>query len=281
MSTEGTAGGRHVLKRYRSGWRTRAEVAWEIAVLDHLATTGIRVAAAIPARNGDPIQAWSPETAAPRLTLFAFAAGRKPEPPFPPALYWREGRAVVQLHSALDRFVPAPAMARLPLDLTTLFDEPMRRILPRITDADVSRSLRHTADTIRERRAALGTNQLDWGPCQGDLTYDNLHLTDDGACVWDDFDSGGPGWRAIDLQGWAAFEPATRPLGDAFPAGYREARPLSAADVAAAPLLAVADAVRGMEIDVRFHRVERAPVTIPKELARRIAQCATDLAAIM
>ena len=275
-----TSTSRYVLKRYRSGWRTRDEIAWEIALLDHLAASEVRVTPAIPARDGDPIQAWSPETGAPLLVLFAFVAGRKPEPPFPPALYRREGRAVAHLHAALDGFVPGPALTRPPLDLTTLLDEPLALVLPHLTDAATARSLRDTAATIHDRIVALDPGHLDWGPCHGDLTYDNLHLTDDCDFVWYDFDSGGAGWRAIDLQGWAAFDPATRALGDAFLTGYQEVRPLSDADIAAAPLLAVADAVRGMDIDLRFHTAGQDPRAVAAELDRRIARCAADLAAI-
>ncbi len=263
-----TSGGRYVLKCYRPGWRTLSEIGWEIDLLDHLARRGARVALAIRSRNGEAVVPLRAGPDAPLAVLFVFAAGEKPEPPFPPELYEREGRAVAELHAALDTF--RSQHHRPALDLVALLDRPLAHIIPLVTDATSRRELLAAADVLRNRISALAAQGLDWGPCHGDLTFDNLHLTSEGEFVWYDFDSGGPGWRALDIQGWSAFEPAWRPLGDAFVAGYRAVRPLSDANLAAAPLLTLTQDVWGLSLDLRYHVDRQDDRTLDSHLGTAI-----------
>ena len=130
---------------------------------------------------------------------------------------------------------------------------PLAHVIPFVADATLRRELLATADELRRRINGLAAAGLDWGPCHGDLTFDNLHLTGTGEFVWYDFDSGGPGWRALDIQGWAAFDPMRRPRGEAFIAGDCVVRPLRAADLAAAPLLTLAQDIWSLSLDLRYH----------------------------
>jgi Ser/Thr protein kinase RdoA (MazF antagonist) len=65
-----------------------------------------------------------------------------------------------------------------------------------------------------------------------------------------DLDSGGPGWRAADLQGWAAHNPEHREKWEAFLSGYSTIRPVTAADLLAAPYLDLAWDIWGIKIDL-------------------------------
>lgn len=256
-----TTSGRYVLKCYRPGWRTPDEIGWEVDLLDYLDRSGVRVAPAIRGRDGEAIRALGVGPDAPLAVLFPFAPGEKPRPPFPPELYEREGRAVATMHAALDTF--RSSHHRPPLDLAALLDGPLVHVLSFIADAPLREDLLTTADVLRGRIEGLAAVGLDWGPCHGDLTFDNLHLTDDGAFAWYDFDSGGPGWRALDIQGWTVFDPVRQPLGEAFVAGYRTVRPLGEADLTAAPLLTLAQEIWSLSLDLRYHTDQSSDTAVP------------------
>ncbi len=115
---------------------------------------------------------------------------------------------------------------------------------------------------------------LDWGPCHGDLTLDNLHISDDGQVVFYDFDSGGPGWRAGDLPGWAKVHPEISEAemrAQAFLRGYQSIRPLSDADIEAAPYLYLAFEVWGMEINLQNRVLAQGRDAVQLYLASSIA----------
>lgn len=78
--------------------------------------------------------------------------------------------------------------------------------------------------------------ELDWGVCHGDLSLDNLHVTDEGRIIIYDFDLAGLGWRAFDICGvyWWVLQGQPE-MWDAFLRAYTEIRALSDADVAAVP----------------------------------------------
>jgi Ser/Thr protein kinase RdoA (MazF antagonist) len=188
--------------------------------------------------------------------LSGLLPGRKPTPPFTPGLYEREERAVARLHAALDDLRshhPRPA-----LDLRLLVTEPVRLALERLDHDDGAR-LAEVAGGIAGRITTLAAHGLDEGPCHGDVTFDNIHMTGDGQFGWLDFDSGGSGWRAIDLQGWASLEADTTALGAAFRAGYQSARPLPDADWAAAPWLTLAQDVWSTGVELRMRPDRQDP----------------------
>ena len=83
-----------------------------------------------------------------------------------------------------------------------------------------------------------------------DVTFDNIHITKDKEVVFYDFDSGGPGWRAIDLQGWAVFDPIDNPKQQDFVRGYRTIREINVIDIQAAPYLHAATEFWGFALDL-------------------------------
>lgn len=255
-----------VLKLYGAGWRSAEEIRYEIDLLVHLAATGIAVAGPIPGRDGETLRCAVLDGTARDAVCFTYAAGVKPTPPFTPELYYAEGRAAGAMHRACDDF--APAHRRTPLDLEHLLDRPAELVLPLIADPADVRFFTAFVAQVRATIHQLAAAGLDWGVCHGDLTLDNLHVTPDGGIVWYDFDSGGPGWRAIDLPGWAILDEAYGPLRDAFLRGYREVRPLSQADLDAMPFLAVALEIWGLEIDLRRRVLARGEEAVRTYLAK-------------
>lgn len=244
-----TAEGDYFLKVYRADWRSWSEVAYEVELLAHLDARGVAVATAIARRDGQPIGTLRAPEGERRYVLFAAAEGAKPRRPFDEGLYHRFGRATARLHRASNDFTSGHA--RVPLDLGSLIDRPLEAIRPRLARRpDDWTYLSGLAARVRARLGVLAGRGLDWGPCHGDLSLDNVHITPDGRFTFFDFDSGGPGWRACDPYGVLQYATLDRNgFWDAFLTGYREIRPFDGADLAAVPFFVVAQTVWGMGLE--------------------------------
>ncbi len=243
-----TASDAYVLKVYRAHWRSRSEIAYELDVLSHLAATGIPTAPARRRRDGTLIGALRAAEGTRYGVLFAFAEGAKPTPPFTAALYYHFGQATARMHRALDGF--ASAHARVPLDLAYLIDQPLAALRPRLKRRpDDWAFLVRLADKVRARVTALGAVGLDWGVCHGDLSLDNVHVTDGDRFTFYDFDSGGPGWRACEPYGVLQYRPHDN--WEAFLEGYRASKRFGPVEVAAVPYFAAAMGIWGMGNRVR------------------------------
>ncbi len=244
---------RFALKIYGQGWRTEDEVRYEVALLRHLSAKGMRVAApAIRDADDDAVKITDTEIGSRFAVLFEYAPGAKPEPPFTPQLYEAFGRAVAQMHALSDDFTTEHQ--RIPLDLNYLLDAPLALALPLVAKPEDWAFLVDIAAQVQEKITSLARAGLDWGPIHGDATLDNLHVTPNGEIILYDFDSGGLGWRAADLQGWAAHNAEYSSKRKAFQKGYARVRPLNAADLAAAPYLTLAWDIWGLKIDLD-HRI--------------------------
>jgi Ser/Thr protein kinase RdoA (MazF antagonist) len=259
---------RFVLKLYGLGWRAPAEVQWEIDLLQHLFASGVPVAAPIAARDRQSIQS-IPTDAADRLAvLFAYAPGEKPQPPFSIALYEQFGQAIARVHAAADSFVAA--QPRRALDTAVLIDEPMLLTAPLLTNAQDRAWLLALAELVKRRITSYATSGLDWGPIHGDASLDNLHVIDDGTVILYDFDSGGPGWRAADLQGWAVDHAEYLPRWQAFHRGYTHVRPLPEIDRLAAPYLTLAWDIWGLKIELERRVIARGPEQVQAYLGQQL-----------
>lgn len=241
---------RFALKIYGIGWRTDDEIRYELDLLHHLGQNGAHVALPIPpTARAQPLGHLEFEGQVHQAVLFAWAAGEKPRPPFTSSSYYRQGVATATIHRAADGFVSSHV--RSALDLDTLVRRPLASIEDTPGNDEAKATLRAIADRLCSEITHLARNGLDWGPCHGDLTFDNLHHTASGDSVWYDFDSGGPGWRAIDLQGWAAFAPERAHHWQAFLDGYRDVRPLGEEDIAAAPYLHLAQEFWSIQVELQ------------------------------
>jgi Ser/Thr protein kinase RdoA (MazF antagonist) len=231
-----TRGGRYVARVYRARWRTPSEIAYELELLGHLAARGVPVAVPVPARDGTLARTLAAAEGPRQLVVFSYAQGRP--------LAWGEaahcrlaGRLLAAVHAAADGF--ASAHARAPLDLEHLVDRPLAALRPFLAHRPEDwRYLEGLAGRLRARAAAAAAAGLDWGVCHGDFGGGNIHLGEDGTPTVFDFDLCGPGWRACDLAATRSVAMGDKQGGawEAFVGGYAEARPLGAADLAAAPL---------------------------------------------
>jgi len=232
--------GRFILKVFRHGWRTPGEVAYEAALMQHLAACGFPVAPPVARRDGAAVGLLAAAEGPRPAALYPLLEGRPPLPPSD-AVYRQVGQTLATLHGALDSY--APVHPRRALDVWYLAEEPLGWLEPALRDRPADWAfLQRLVQSARERLGALDeTGALAWGPVHGDATLDNLLLMADGRIGVYDFDQSGPGWRAYELQSvfayaWAVQRPS---FWAAIRDGYSAVRPLSAEELAAMPCFVV------------------------------------------
>ena len=246
---------RYILRVYRAGWRTAAEIRYELDLLGHLHRNlppGVAVSTPIPRKDGALFRAVKAPEGTRQIALFSYAPGA------PPAWAGREqiaayGGAVAALHNASDGFTSPHA--RFDVDLDYLVDAPLRSLRPRMQHRATDFTyVQRVAARLRQRLDALG-GDLTWGAGHADLQAKNAHLNTQeasrassrrtgtaGTFTFFDFDCGGPTWRAFDLS-WCRMEAAQAKengLWGAFLRGYRQRRQLSRADQLAVPWFVLA-----------------------------------------
>ncbi|WP_345467399.1 phosphotransferase enzyme family protein [Deinococcus carri] len=237
-----------VLRVYRSGWRSEAEVAWELEFIEGVAAAGVPVSRPLARQHGE-LFGVLPAVEGPRVyAVFEHVSGRLLEPSEADAAAY--GTAAARLHTAADGLDlnSRGGQNRFPLDLDHLITGPLEALRPLLEGSpDLLRELEAIAARTHTRLAALAP-ALEWGLCHGDLHEGNARLGEDGAVRLFDFDCGGPGWRAYDLAvyGWSLAsnsgndpEVAERAW-QAFLAAYQQGRSLGQADLEAIPLFVTA-----------------------------------------
>lgn len=234
---------RFALKVYQHGGRSVEEAAWEHD-LAHSIAARVDVARPIALADGRPVgEVTYPE--GPRaFAMSAWVEGRKPQPPFTDELYHDFGGSIALFHSAADGF---SSLQRRPhFDVESDLDEPLGEVLDQLADKPADRDLiGELGAYTRDHLVGFGEQGVDWGVCHGDVSLDNIHLTDRGV-VLHDFDRAREGWRGGDLTGVSA-----TPHWDAFVAGYRERREIRPVDLESVPWLRVTDLIANL----RFHLV--------------------------
>ncbi|MBA3875032.1 MAG: phosphotransferase [Anaerolineae bacterium] len=247
-----TATNKYILKIYGINWRTQADIQYEVALLEHLAQKGLHIANAIAGKDTRKAYNMVTSKGAQYAVLFEYADGYKPQPPFSNTLYVAFGCAMARMHELSNDF--ATDYKRKSLDLGTIIEAPIKLALPLIENEEDRVFLRKVAQRVIHEMNALQISDLDWGPIHGDATLDNLHVTDDNQIVLYDFDSGGPGWRAADLQGWAYNNTVYAEKWEAFKQGYSSIRRITPHNLEAARYLSVAWLIWGLQIDLE-HRI--------------------------
>jgi len=218
-----------------------ADVASETAFLAYLDRTDIPVAAAIPMRDGSLFtSAFFPEGRRPAV-LFRYAEGRPSQARSSAADARANGVTLARIHDVAGGF--AGDKGRYPLDLNHLLHRPLSAIL---TLEDLSDSVRTgLVDLTRRLSSALAERDgLSWTRCHGDCHGYNAQIALEGPragqAVFFDFDEGGPGYLAYDLEVFlwncVLFGRKDHAFWHAFIEGYRTIRELSHADFEAVHL---------------------------------------------
>jgi Ser/Thr protein kinase RdoA (MazF antagonist) len=231
------AGKTRFIVRAYSARRESSEVAYELALLLHLVSRGVRVSVPLAARDGrheSPIRA--PEGTR-SVALFSYADGAP--------MTWSEaahcrlaGRMLARVHGASDDFV-SPHRRR-GLDVDYLIDAPLRAVQPLLAHRSPDLAyLEMLGSRLRAHLTHKADAGLEWGVCHGDYGAKNVHAGDAGdEATVIDFDFCGEGWRAYDFAPMRRSTQDRREerLWDAFVNGYSDVRPVRTVDLDAVML---------------------------------------------
>jgi Ser/Thr protein kinase RdoA (MazF antagonist) len=243
-----TPDGRYAFKLYRTSEDPRArsleEVAWEQELAVELLGGGLTVPAPVPLTNGDLVgRLDAPEGARP-YALTTWVAGSKPQPPNSDDLYRAFGTLTARFHEVAGRMVSRHA--RSPLEPVDGIGAVAQEVAEQLDGPDRELVLTCAGEAV-QRLGQMVDAGMTWGVRHGDVTLDNLHVTDAGLALHD-FDRSGPGWLIADLTGVQA-----TPHWEAFLSGYQKRRSVTEPDLAALPALQAA----GLIANLQFHLVDK------------------------
>jgi len=237
---------KYIFRIYRANWRSRTDIAHEVAALTHLRDSGVAVSQALRRRDGAHQCTFEAPEGVRHAVLFAFAPGKEisyENGGDVPA--YRYGRGVAAIHNAMEAF--STSYQRAALDLNHLVGAPLRHIEPFMARRRADwEYLQRLADKILDAFNRVPLDSLQYGFCHGDFNGGNAHVTDGGELTFFDFDCCGPGWRAYDI---AVFRWSARVVEkeeerwEPFLNGYRNVRELKQVDLDVTPLFVGARAI--------------------------------------
>lgn len=266
-----TDNNKFVLKIYGRDWRDLDSIKWEVDLVNHLNSKDVLVPKVIKDKIGNHINTFNNHF----CVLSEFAAGTKPQSPFSMDQYFLFGKTIGIFHNESDDF--KSPFKRRDIDLDYLINNPVKLASSFLkSDQELTEMLLDASGSVK-RKIVENSKGLDWGPVHGDATFDNLHFTEDNKVVLYDFDSGGMGWRASDLQGWAIGNKDFGLKHDAFIDGYKSVRNLNNIDIEMSPYITTAWEIWGLEVELNNRIINKGEAEVQKYLAKQI-QVISDLA---
>ncbi|NJN60785.1 MAG: phosphotransferase [Coleofasciculaceae cyanobacterium RL_1_1] len=167
----------YIARVYRHGWRTRAEILYELEALRHLQARGMKVAAPILRRDGELIGELDAPEGVRYLVLFDYAEGEEPcydaetgaaQSGDRRSDVYLYGRSVAQVHRASDDF--ACDQPRFTLDLDYLLTHSLSKIQPFLSNhAAVWDELVSLTTRLRQKLKNWPIEHLETGFCHGDF----------------------------------------------------------------------------------------------------------------
>lgn len=229
----------YVLKVSHHHWRSQAEIAFELELLDFLRQRQLPVAYPLKTADGRlSIEINAPEGKR-YAALFIYAPGTVAIGDLNQEQSYKLGETVARLHQEGRDF--HSTVSRQPLSLDYLLDDSLQEIAP---------FLWHRHNDLNDVIAAIAQikTQLEhcpieppfWGICWGDPHSGNVHFTPHGEISIFDFDQCGYGWRAFDVAKFLQVSlrgGLGRAVREAFVSGYQAITPLADWEVAAIPFL--------------------------------------------
>lgn len=223
----------YVLRVSHWGWRSQADIDFELALLDFLQKKGISVAYPLPTTSGKlsiVIQAPEGDRYA---ALFIYAPGAIPLGDLSVRQATKLGETIAKMHQAGEAF--ECKFDRKPLTLEYLLDESWDAIAPFLQSSDRD-YLKTAILQIKSELQTFPRSAPYWGICWGDPHSGNAHFTETDQPTLFDFDQCGLGWRAFDLGKFRQIALNTgisRRVREAFLAGYQSVTPLEAFELKA------------------------------------------------
>jgi Ser/Thr protein kinase RdoA (MazF antagonist) len=244
-----------IVRVFNARWWTGAEVAAELAVLRHLSERGLRVAAAVPRRDGALQSAVQAPEGERQLVVYEYLDGQALVPSRDAQ---QLGAAVGSMHRALEDHTLLHARRELTVQgfLTDSFDATLAQLGERDEPRQYLEGLRAR---VLERAESLGLAAFRHGICHGDLNFSNALRQADGQLALFDFESCGFGILAYDL---AVFRwnqwlfQAQQQIWLDFVAGYRRTNELPERELAGIDLLVLLRQAFMLGHDARRTQIE-------------------------
>lgn len=188
----------YILRVSHAHWRSKADIDFELELLDFLHRNYIPVAYPLRTKSGElavEIEALEGKRYA---TLFIYAPGTVALGDLNQAQSFKLGETVAKLHQTAMEF--RCQIDRQALTLDYLLNDSLQAIAP---------FLQHKPDDLAYLTEAIGQIQTQlqhfpqeaplWGICWGDPHSGNVHFTPDQEITLFDFDQCGYGWRIFEI----------------------------------------------------------------------------------
>ncbi|BAU10692.1 aminoglycoside phosphotransferase [Leptolyngbya sp. NIES-3755] len=225
--------GSYVLRVAHWGWRSQADIDFELELLDFLHDRGLPIAHPLKTESGKlsiVIPALEGERYA---ALFTYAPGTIALGDLSIRQATRLGETLAKVHQAGLEF--DCSYPRKPLTLDYLLDDSWIEIAPFLQNSDRD-YVKSAIDQIKLGLKDFPRSAPYWGICWGDPHSGNTHFTETDQPTLFDFDQCGFGWRAFDLGKFrqvALNTGISRRVREAFLQGYRSITPLEAFELEA------------------------------------------------
>jgi Ser/Thr protein kinase RdoA (MazF antagonist) len=246
--------GRHVVRLYNAHWWSQEEVDAEVAVLRHLRSSEVRVAAPVVRKDGAWVSSVQAAEGERQLLVYEYLEG---EGLLPSRDALSLGELVGRMHRALQDFVLP--QRRRELTARALTESTFEAIIAQLSEGNEHRPYLEGLRTRVLRRAEeVGLRTFREGLCHGDLNFSNGVRQADGQIGLFDFENCGKGILAYDL---AVFRWAQQLLGapeqawQDFVEGYRRSNELPGQELAGMGLLVLLRQAYMLAHDARRTRI--------------------------
>ncbi|MCU0549241.1 MAG: phosphotransferase [Leptolyngbya sp. Prado105] len=223
----------YVLRVSHWGWRSQADIDFELALLDFLQQKSVPVAYPLRTTSGKLSIVLNAPEGDRYASLFIYAPGAIPLGDLSLRQATRLGETVAKMHQAGEQF--ECDFARKPMTLDYLLDGAWDAIETFLTVSD-REYLEKAIIQIKSELRDFPRSAPYWGICWGDPHSGNAHFTDVDQPTLFDFDQCGFGWRAFDLGKFrqvALNTGISRRIREAFLVGYQSVNPLEAFELGA------------------------------------------------
>jgi Ser/Thr protein kinase RdoA (MazF antagonist) len=186
---------KYIYRVYRSGWREKEDILFELDAINHLSEAGLQVSTPVKKIDGK----WVTDILAPEGirygVLFTYSNGDRPE-------INKEncsllGKSLGNLHKATETF-NSNHKRSFDLNLKHLIDDPMSIITPTLHRFMNDRKDPFLNEIIRTIEVDINEKNLDYAFGHGDFHNFNMHLREQEIEVFD-FDCCGNGYRSYDI----------------------------------------------------------------------------------
>jgi Ser/Thr protein kinase RdoA (MazF antagonist) len=228
-----TDSSQYILRISHTHWRTKADIDFELELLDFLQRRHVPVSHPLRTKEGDlAIEINAPEGKR-YAALFARAPGEVALGGLNQTQSYKLGEAVAKLH--LNALEFRSHACRQPLSLDYLLDDSLQIIAPFLHEKSLDLSyLSEIISLTKSQLQGFPKEPPFWGICWGDPHSGNVHFTADNQLTLFDFDQCGYGWRMFEIaKFWQVSlnSGVSATVRSAFISGYQSVATLTEAEI--------------------------------------------------